>query len=388
MISIVRYVFHVDLAHISAVRTVTHRRLLAKVQANPLYLAVPLAISVFFGCITLLVLGIKTDSLILILAEQGQLLKDEAPANLSLWGKLLPLGPVHMAIIWWFAYRLRHAEMSVPVRRWMNLLLYFAIFVAVANTVARVDRTALMPILVGMLPIYIFTNPRKRSSDLWPVIRPLIVGAAVILGMFCLLSLLRGNTYAGTAGQLLLGYTFSSYNRLATVLNGSLHYYFTGNVEDLCWFCSSNKYFNAVVPYASYFRIPDPITSWSMDFMATDSAGLVGGYTFASAFALVFRDIGWWTPVYFAFQGVVVGKAWQSFRKGNVLGLMLYPWCAFSVLFWFGWNVFLTDPFFYICAGAIAIGLYEKWIMATLPDGFTQATQRSLRDSVSDLGGD
>jgi len=325
-------------------------------------LLIPIVISALLGCITLAVIGLKTNSFSLILAEQAQALKDpNAPTvDLSFWGKLIPLAPIHMAIIWWFAFRLWGAEVSQATRRSMTIVLWIAVLTAIANSIAHAERVTLMPILVGLFPVWVFTNTKVSMGKSWSFLKPIAVGAGAVLGLFFLLTLLRGNAQVGDAAQLLLGYTFSSYNRLAATLDGSLRYTYAGNVQDLCAFCTSNKYLNAVFPYAQFFHIPDAVTTWATDFTDTGSAGLVGGYTFASAFAYIFRDIGWWSPLYFLLQGLIVGRAWQSFERGRVFGLMLYPWCAFSVLFWFGFNVFFNDAFFYIIAGAIVLRLYEK----------------------------
>jgi hypothetical protein len=372
IISAISRLFGVTLAGRSLASAAQRQRLSPRVQVRCLPLVVPIAISALLGCITLIVIGIKTDNVALILAQQGQAIKD-AVANrdnvdLSFWGKLIPLAPVHMAIIWWFAFRLREAKIRGAAKHWMVVLLCFATLVAMGNSVIHAERVSLMPIMVGLFPIYVFTNPKVRAGKLSPILKPIGVGLGAIIGVFFLLSLLRGNVVTADSSQLLLGYTIASYNRLAVFLNGSLKFDYPGNIQDLCWFFSYNNYFNSVVPYAQFFNIPDPIVSWASDFGATGSAGLLSQYMYPTVFGYIFRDIGFWSPAYFTCQGLLVGWAWQSFRNGRVFGLMLYPWCVFSVLFWFGWNLFLTDTFFYIGVGAMIVVLYEKRFLRQVPD--------------------
>lgn len=362
--SIVSRLFGITLISHSSAPNVQRLSLSSRVQTKCLPLVAPIAISALLGCIILVVIGIKTDNIALILAQQAQEIKD-AIANrdnvdLSFWGKLIPLAPVHMAIIWWFAFRLREANIRGAAKRWMVALLCFAVLVAIANSVVHAERVTLMPILVGLFPVYVFTSAKVRAGNIWTVLKPIGFGVGGIVGLFFSLSLLRGNAVTVDSRQLFLGYTIASYGRLALLLNGSLRFDYPGNIQDLCWFFSYNKYFNAVIPYAHFFNIPDPIVSWASDFGATGATGLRGEYMWPTVFGYVFRDIGFWSPIYFACQGVLVGWAWKSFRNGRVFGLMLYPWCVFSILFWFGWNLFLTDTYFYISAGAVIMTLYER----------------------------
>jgi hypothetical protein len=379
--SLVTFLFGVVLTGDSLSSNTDRRSLSARVQVRCLPLVIPVAISVLLGCTTLVVIGIKTDNIALLLAEQGQAIKEAIAArdnvDLSFWGKLIPLAPVHMAIIWWFAFRLREAEIPRTARRWMVILLCFAILVAIGNAVVHAERVSLMPILVGLFPLYVFTSPKLRAGDIWTVLKPIGFGLGGIVGVFYLLSFLRGNVVTVDPRELLLGYTISSYGRLALLLKGSLRFDYPGNIQDLCWFFSYNKYFNAVIPYASFFNIPDPIVSWASDFPAMGDAGLRVAYMYPTVFGYVFRDIGFWSPVYFACQGVLVGWAWKSFRNGRVYGLMLYPWCVFSILFWFGWNLFLTDTYFYISGGAVIMAFYERRFLKWGPIAFDD--EASLR---------
>jgi hypothetical protein len=294
-----------------------------------------------------------------------------------------------MAIIWWFAFRLWESRISGATRRWMTALLCLAVLVAMANSIVHAERVTLMPIIAGLFPIYVFAKGTARTGQLWPVLRPIVIGVCGILGLFFLLSQARGNAVTESSSKLLLGYTIASYNRLATLLQGSLRFDYPGNIQDLCWFFSYNKYFNAAIPYATIFNIPDAIVSWESDFRATAAAGLVQGYMYPSVFGYVFRDIGSWSPIYFAFQGILVGWAWKSFQGGRVFGLMLYPWCTFAILFWFGWNLFLTDTYFYIGAAAIIMISYEKWLgRRTTQVAANRVLVHGLRSVLSDGGTD
>jgi hypothetical protein len=354
------FLFGVKISYFSLNSDSTNRNNQSTTQLGTAALVIPLVTFTIIAIISIGVIGINTGNLALLLIQRGDVIKEGNP-KFPLLGNLLLLGPVHMGILWWFTYRLRQNQLYKVGKGWMNALLCFSTVLAIGVTIAQVDRTSLMPIIVGLLPVLIFTNPRILRGELLPVLRYVAVGIIGVMGLFFLLSLLRGSFLVATGEKMLLGYSISSYNRLATVLNGTLVYSNTDNIQDLCRFCSYNPYLNKFIPYASYFNIPPKTMAWMADFASTRSAGLAGAYTFASAFAFVFRDIGWWTPLYFAGQGYFVGWAWRSFQKGRIFGLMLYPWCAFTVLFWVAWNVFLNDAFFYLCGAALLMWFYESY---------------------------
>jgi hypothetical protein len=62
--------------------------------------------------------------------------------------------------------------------------------------------------------------------------------------------------------------------------------------------------------------------------------------------------------------GGIAGVFWLAIRKGSTFGIVMYPWLAFTVLFWFGSN-FVAYPrvITFLITGAFLTG-YEYVIIS------------------------
>jgi hypothetical protein len=59
------------------------------------------------------------------------------------------------------------------------------------------------------------------------------------------------------------------------------------------------------------------------------------------------------------FEGVLCGVVWRSIKLGRPLGIVLYPWFAFCILFWFGMNSLLENKLLPLVLDVIGLSLYE-----------------------------
>jgi hypothetical protein len=57
--------------------------------------------------------------------------------------------------------------------------------------------------------------------------------------------------------------------------------------------------------------------------------------------------------------GLMTGWVWRSLKLGRTAGIVLYPWFAFCILFWFGTNYLLGTQLVVLLLGAIVLGFYE-----------------------------
>jgi hypothetical protein len=172
--------------------------------------------------------------------------------------------------------------------------------------------------------------------------------------LFFAFSFLRG-TY-GWDEQIngLIGYTAASYNRLAAVVNGSLHYPFAGHGMYLSGVVTHNQ-----MLLAGYLNSPDPLDVWASEFTAVSRAGLDGRLIWSGSFGYIFSDIGWFSVLFIFGYGLLYGIAWNWFKRTKVLGIVLYPCFGFCILFWVGSNYLLDQPLEILSIVAIVLTGYE-----------------------------
>jgi hypothetical protein len=99
------------------------------------------------------------------------------------------------------------------------------------------------------------------------------------------------------------------------------------------------------------------------EFSSIAAGGLNPGFNWSGAFGYIYADLGWWTPIYLLPVGMFVGFLWRSFQRQSVVGIVLYPWAGFSILFWFGWNVLFDLRLALLCVVVAAMSAYEACLL-------------------------
>jgi hypothetical protein len=61
--------------------------------------------------------------------------------------------------------------------------------------------------------------------------------------------------------------------------------------------------------------------------------------------------------------GLLVGYIWWKFRAGKTFAIVLYPWCAFCILFWVGYNVMFDGRITELVKMAVALTVYDKFML-------------------------
>jgi hypothetical protein len=140
-----------------------------------------------------------------------------------------------------------------------------------------------------------------------------------------------------------------------------MHYPYGGHGVFLFDFLNSNNVLNAVIPMRKIFAWPDTFELWHASFQAPQLAGLNSNLIWSGIFGYLYSDFGWTAPLIFSAYGLMYGVVWRQAEFGTTLGVVLYPWFAFSALAWFSGNLVFGEQFpFYIVTGLLLMW-YERF---------------------------
>jgi hypothetical protein len=306
---------------------------------------------------SVLLLRSNSNLLELLLTAQGGQLKSVGGFETSGTLGLASVGL--MGIVWWASWR-RH---QLNLRGWRRFVVQSVIMVATVSMLAaatlKLARGELMPILAGAAIIFLLGEIIEGRLTAASVLRYTATFVTLILALFIGVSLLRGNVDTDTVIGDLFGYTIASYNRMAAILDGRMHYPFAGQGIYISSFAAFNDTFNKVLPLNRLLAWPDFTTAWQSEFASVSTAGLNAGFIWSGTFGYVFSDLGWMSPFLLFAYGLMTGWVWRSLKLGRTAGIVLYPWFAFCILFWFGTNYLLGTQLVVLLLGAIVLGFYE-----------------------------
>jgi hypothetical protein len=303
------------------------------------YLVPPLLAAALFAAIYLIKMGGKLNFLGLLASQQGNAIKAAGAAGQMSEGRWDEAVPLLTVVLWWSLSRAIQLKLRGSAKIIFYLLFLLSAGLGVAISVATVSRDNLMPIILGTLVIYIFARTRTANTRVIKLALTALVGAAGAVGSFLFISFLRGVVGLNLLITGLLGYTIVSYNRMAALLMGTMHYACEGRGVYLCSFLLMEGKINDVFHFIDRFGFPTPLALWQTEFSSTAAAGLKPGFNWSGAFGYVYSDIGWWSPFYWFVIGMIAGWLWEKFSSCKTVGLVLYPWVAFSVLMWCGGNI-------------------------------------------------
>ena len=316
---------------------------------------------------SILLLRSNTYLLELLLAAQGGQLK--SVGGIEAQDTMVQATPALMGIVWWAIWR----KDQFSFRGWRRVTVHSAIILATLAmllwSVLLLTRGELVPIFAGIATLFLLR--RLMRKDLRPVfvLKFAAIGISSIVALFASFSALRGAADLETITANILGYTIASYNRLAAILEGRLRYPFSGKGLYFSGFVSFNRTFNGLFHVNKIFSWPDFITVWQSEFGAVSAAGLDGHLILSGTFGYIFSEIGWLSPLLLLVYGLITGWTWRSLKLGKTVGIVLYPWCAYSVLTWFGTNSLLEPTAVILLLDVIVLGLYESMFVRPLTVG-------------------
>jgi hypothetical protein len=348
------------------------------------YVVLPVVIMTIMCSIYLVLLGGRINFVALLASQQGSSLKTASETGTGVatrWG----MAQVFLtAALGWAQYRALQLKLRKSRAAMFWIVFSVGWLVDATVSVALVDRTQLMPLMASTIVIAIFFKTRGKHVRLFRIAALVLVSMIALVGTFLLLSFLRGSLLISSLVRSLLGYTIVSYNRMAALLLGAMHYNYEGTGVYLVQFLSGSEGLNKIVPFKDLFGWPTARELWHTEFASVAQAGLDPSYIWASTFGYLFSDIGWLTPFYMFFYGLFACYFWIKFKTGKAMGLVVYPWVAFGIMFWVGVNFLLYDRLLNYIEVGLLLTLYDHfWIRVIhVPNKVSLSTDRPVLVAV------
>ena len=325
-----------------------------------LLILIPLGLATVLCLEYLVQIGGRIDFISLLASSQGDAIKQSEEPGAVIAGRWDMVPPMLTAVLGWAYFRVRQLEIRGRTKLICYTMIILATLVNIANDVARVDRAQLMPLVASLIIVFIFFKTRSATTTMF---RLVLLGAGaltIVIAVFMFLSLSRGIVSTDALVSSLLGYTTVSYNRLAALILGSMHYAYEGSGVYVIPFLSQSAGLNKVFPFGETFGWPGARELWRSEFLSTAQAGLNPGFIWSGTFGYLYSDLGWYTVLYTFFYGLFSGYCWVKFKTGKAFGVIIYPWVAFSVLFWFGVNFLFYDRLLNYIELFVVLAWYER----------------------------
>ncbi len=257
---------------------------------------------------------------------------------------------------------------SLPPRvRWRNWLwLGVPAVLLLANVLLTLTRTTLIDMV---LPISAIVLRRRfalsQISVAW-LGRTVMFALTIVLVFLSVLTFARGQASSGNSTlRSLLGYGPASFNRLAAVYEGKLHYpnegstyYAIQGVWDMPifgkQFIAAGKEKHRDLPKNNY-------DNWRAQFLFVEQSGLQLEYIWATMPGHVLADIGpGWAVIWHFIVGMVAGFAYGLFLKGRSFGLVFYPFLFSGILQ--SWSIprMVQSTIWFFLLGAICVFLLRR----------------------------
>jgi hypothetical protein len=343
---------------------VVARRL--EVSFNPaVFLLIPLLICVVLSALSSVLL-IKNNPLLipLLLSQQSEQLITDDGSGIQLQGTLNIVVLFLNGVIWWAAWRCRQSGIQGAGSWMVKFVLSLAVLAVFISSTLNLVRHSFIVAIAGLAVVYLLPRVFARQLS-WKLIRKTAFALSVVgVFFFLLVDWLRGGSGGGSQVYPFVGYTVASYNRMAALLQGKLHFEYPGRGIYFSSFLSFNHSINSIIPFAKLMNIPDFFDWWRASFASVGSAGLDTRLIFCGAFGEVFMELGWFAPFYIFGYGLLYGLAWRWMRDGRVAGILLYPYFAYCILFWFSTNGLFDQDFVALVIDAMILSAYEYLFMS------------------------
>jgi len=318
------------------------------------FLLIPLGFGLVFSVISNIIIIRSAPDLFRLFLEQGGA---ELKTELQFQSALGMAGIYLIGIVWWATWRCDQLNLQGRQRRLVKIAQYLATASVILSTILKLVRGELMPVIIGVAIIYLLRKSFRAERQGAFLVKFFVIFASSVLVLFLLGSFVRGTT---DLTKDVFAYTIASYNRLAALLSGRLRYPYGGRGIYLFSFLGYNNMLNMVVPFRDILRWPSFMEYWQSEFRAMGPAGLTENAIWGGAFGYIFADIGWLAPFFVFFEGLLCGVVWRSVKLGRPLGIVLYPWFAFCILFWFGMNSLFENKLLPLVLDVLGLAIYES----------------------------
>ena len=338
----------------STASTLSVPKLQLRTGSRLLYLLVPLFLAAGPCFVYMLLIGGMSNFGTLIVSQQGAVVKQTLSAASGYGGSSLF---VLLGTLWWALFRANQVELKGISARIFYVVFLCCFGIDFITCLATFDRTNLMPLLGGSTAIYLFFKTRSAKVNLGRLALTTFGSLFATLGAFMALQFARGASRIDAFVTSMLGYTIVSFNRLTALVLGTLHYVYSGKGGYMIAFITEMERLQWI---RERMGLPTSYDLYLSEFSSLTAAGLNSFYNWAGVFGYVFVDLGWWTPLYMFAAGILAGFLWSRFRAGTPLGIVFYPWMAFWILFWFGWNLLFDQRCVGLVAAAGLLYIYDK----------------------------
>ena len=297
--------------------------------------------------------------LLSLLSGQGGDVKNTIAFDISGRFAIIPLGLI--GITWWSYWRYGAVRLNVWGRRFVKISVLVSILAMIAVSIVTLSRNTLMLGICGMMILFALKVGLKRQLNVRLVVLWGALFAIIVSLLFIGFAFLSGTVSWDEQISTLFGYTVASYNRLAAVVNGRLHYPFSGH----------GIYLSDIVAHSRLLRLgktvqtPSPLDVWGSEFSAVSNAGLDDRLIWSGAFGYIFSELHWWACFFIFGYGILYGTVWTWMKRGRVAGILLYPCFGFSILFWLGSNFLLNEPLEIVICLCVILAIYEAIFVKT-----------------------
>lgn len=206
-----------------------------------------------------------------------------------------------------------------------TLLLVLQLAFVTAAALAMRGRLSIRQLIVGGISLLLL------ASAFWIGVQASRLGTAA-----------STDTLVGTV----VGYFPASYNRLAASLQDDLTLPGAGSAYiSSRWIYTFPALSNLldIEGLARSVGLSVPISeyqAWLDSFTAVQSAGLNDSFIWLTVWGAVHTDLGFLASIWWIWYGMVCGWAWLAFQRGQLAGVLIYPYLAVTILQWY------ADPIF------------------------------------------
>lgn len=292
----------------------------------------------------------------------------EIKSTIDTTGALTQAQPMLIAILIWFLYR--YMQMRRFLRRSSKRLLcsalLFGIALSVALSVVKLARYELMPLILQIFMVLGAFILLHRGKAAIRFTLQVLAAAGIVVGAFVLFSQLRDADGTGSSIASILGYSVSSFNRLQSVLDGSLQHTYAGTGVYGLRFLAHIPLLHNIVDVGAIMGMPDETVAWRQEFVDIGSAGLNPGLIWVTAPGYLYVDFGLFSLAIIFLMGLLWQMSWSGFRRARAVGIVMYPFISTTIVLWFT-SALMTLPAMVTFFGtAVALSFSERAFFRTV----------------------
>jgi hypothetical protein len=328
-------------------------------------LLIPLTLCVLFTAYSIvLILRSNPLAIVVLMSQNGNFIANGGDAALEMHGTMNISVLFVSGVVWWSVWRYYQfgtAWRGKLLVRLVQVLAAVAVFIFTSLVLSKHLVTVLF---TGLAVCYLVRKNLLKQLSWNLVAKTALLFAVAGSLVFFFVSFLKGASDPDTQISTFIGYSVAPYNRLAALLHGQLHFEYSGRGIYFSSFLSFNRLINEVIPFRKALDLPDYYNWWWSEFNSVGRAGLSSSLIFVSTFGDLFLELRWLTPLYLIFYGLLYGLTWRWMVAGRLIGIVLYPYFAYCILFWFTTNGLFDQDIVTLTIDVILLAAYEFLLLS------------------------